>query len=175
VQFRDVAVGGMDYGFYNQVALQFSPHAPIALRKMDSDTYWTSDANQHDISVILPPADGSDLDYDIVADQQSSALMREVTLPRPPFDLHDRPAWLSLEGQRATYPIGTELCQGQTPCVVDAYYPNEPDDSVPADRYTFLKGRSHNVLYLFPGHYRLRAWNADGTTLSQESIDVAMH
>lgn len=174
VQFRDVAVGGLDFGFYDKVVLEFSPHEPTALRKMDADTYWTSDPHLHDISVILPPASPSDLDYYGVANE-TDAVRREVILPRPPFDLRERPSWLSLEGQRKTFPIGTDLCQGQIPCVVDAHYPDEPDSATPADRYTFLKNRSHNVLYLYPGHYRLRAWNAAGTTLSQENIDVAMH
>jgi hypothetical protein len=173
VQFRDVAVGGLDFGFYDKVQLEFSPHEPTALRKMDSDTYWTSDPHLHDISVILPPAAAADLDYGVA--NEADAVRREVILPRQPFDLRERPSWLSLEGQRKTFPIDTDLCQGQIPCVVDAYYPNEPDDSTPADRYTFLKSHAHNVLYLYPGHYRLRAWNIDGTTLSQESIDVAMH
>jgi hypothetical protein len=74
-----------------------------------------------------------------------------------------------------TVSIDTTLCQDQVPCVVDAYYTGEPDNATPADRYTFLKGHSHNVLYLYPGHYRLRAWNAAGATLGQENIDVAMH
>jgi hypothetical protein len=173
VQFRDVAVGGLDFGFYDKVVLQFSPRQPIALRKLDSNTYWTSDPNQHDMSVILPPAAASDLDYGVA--NEADAVRREIILPRSPFDLRERPSWLSLEGQRKTFPIDTNLCQDQVPCVVDAYYSNEPDSSTPADRYTFLKGHSSNVLYLYPGHYRLRAWNAAGTTLSQESIDVAMH
>jgi hypothetical protein len=173
VQFRDVAVGGLDFGFYDRVALQFSPRNPIALRKLDSDEYWTSDPREHDISVILPPAAASDLDYGVA--NMADAVRREITLPREPFDLRERPSWLSLDGKRTTVAIGTDLCQDQVPCVVDAYYSDEPDSAVPADRYTFLKAHSHNVLYLYPGHYRLRAWNAAGATLSQENIDVAMH
>ena len=173
VQFRDVAVGGLDFGFYDKVALQFSPHQPIALRKLDSDTYWTSAPREHDITVILPPAASGDLDYGIA--NQADAVRREIVLPRSPFDLRERPSWLSLDGKRTTVSIDTTLCQDQVPCVVDAYYADEPDSSTPADRYTFLKGHSHNVLYLYPGHYRLRAWNAAGATLGQENIDVAMH
>ena len=173
VQFRDVAVGGLDFGFYDKVALQFSPHEPIALRKLDSDTYWTSDRREHDITVILPPAAPSDLDYGVA--NVADAVRREITLPQAPFDPRERPSWLSLEGKRTTVSIDTTLCQDQVPCVVDAYYTGEPDNATPADRYTFLKGHSHNVLYLYPGHYRLRAWNAAGATLGQENIDVAMH
>jgi hypothetical protein len=173
VQFRDVAVGGLDFGFYDKMALQFSPHQPIALRKLDSDTYWTSAPREHDISIILPPASPGDLDYGIA--NQADAVRREIVLPHSPFDLRERPSWLSLDGKRTTVSIDTTLCQDQVPCVVDAYYVDEPDSSTPADRYTFLKGHSHNVLYLYPGRYRLRAWNAAGATLGQENIDVAMH
>jgi hypothetical protein len=173
VQFRDAAVGGVDFGFYDKVVLQFWPHEPTALRKMDADTYWTSDPRLHDISVILPPASPGDLDYDVL--NEADAVHREIILPREAFDLRERPSWLSLEGQRKTFPIDSNLCQGQIPCVVDAYYANEPDGATPADRYTFFKDRASNVLYLYPGQYRLRAWNAGGTTLSQESISVAMH
>jgi hypothetical protein len=173
VQFRDVAVGGSDFGFYDKVALEFSPREPTALRKLDSDTYWTSDPRQHDMSIILPPAAPSDLDYNIL--NQADAVRREIILPRQPFDLRERPSWLSLEGQRKAFPIDSSLCQDQAPCVVDAYYPNEPDGATPADRYTFLKTRANSVLYLYPGQYRIRAWNAAGATLGQENIDVAMH
>jgi hypothetical protein len=174
VQFRDVAVGGLDFGFYDKVALQFSPHKPTALRKLDSDTYWTSDPREHDISIILPPASVGDLDYGLAT--QVDTMHREIFfLPHAPFDIRARPSWLSLDGKRTTFSIDTTLCQDQVPCVVDAYYSDEPDSSTPADRYTFLRGHSRNVLYLYPGHYRLRAWNAAGATLGQESIDVAIH
>jgi hypothetical protein len=173
VQFRDVAVGGLDYGFYNTVASHFSSAVPYVLRRRDSHTIWSSDPRQHDISVVLPPASARDLDMNGV--MRNDLLRREVLMLRPPFDLSERPSWLALGGKRVPYRIGTELCAGQIPCVVEAHYPDEPDNATPADRYTFFRGRSHNQLYLYPGHYRLRSWDVTGKTLQQQDIDVPAH
>ena len=172
-QFRDVAIGGLDFGFYSDVASHFSSPVPYVLRQRGSGAIWSSDPQQHDVTVIVPPAFGRDLDVNGI--MKSDVLRREVMMPRPPFDASQRPAWLTLGGQRLPYRISTELCAGQIPCVVEAHDPGEPDDAPPADRYTFLHGRSHNLLYLFPGHYRLRAWDVSGKTLQQQDIDVAAH
>jgi hypothetical protein len=173
VQFRDVAVGGVDFGYYAAVASRFTSDIPIALRDRGTHTFWSSDTRMHDITVILPPASPRDLDTAGV--MTSDEMRRIIVLPRPPFDIDERPFWLSLGGKRVRYKIDADLCTGQIPCVVDAYYPNEPDNAIPADRYTFVKTRAHNVLYLYPGHYRLRAWNAEGKTLSEQQIDVPAH
>jgi len=170
VQFRDVAVGGLDFGFYSTVAVRFRPDVPIALRNRHTNGIWSSDPLRHDISVILPPADEGDLDVHGI--MKGDVLRRQVVLSRPPFDIDGRPDWLTLGGKRVPFRISLDLCSGQLPCAVDAYYANEPDSSVPADRYTFTHSRSHNVLYLYPGRYRLRAWNASGTTLSEQEIEV---
>lgn len=172
-QFRDVAVGGLDFGFYSEVASHFSSPVPYVLRQRGSGAIWSSDPKQHDVTVILPPAFERDLDVNGI--MKGDVLRREIILPRLPFDPNQRPAWLTLGGQRMPYQISTDLCAGQIPCVVEAHYPGEPDDAPPADRYTFLHGRMHNVLYLSPGHYRLRAWDASGKTLRQQDIDVAAH
>ncbi len=174
VQFRDVAVGGLDFGFYAKVASLFSSQNPIVLRDQQTDTIWSADPRQHDVTVILPPVAARDLDTNDSKnlDFKLDVLRHIVVLPREPFDIDKRPSWLTLGGKRFAYPISTELCTKQIPCVVDAYYPNEPDNAVPADRYTFASPGARNVLYLYPGHYRLRAWNAQGTTLSQQEINV---
>ncbi|GFZ95815.1 hypothetical protein [Dyella caseinilytica] len=170
VQFRDVAVGGIDFGFYSTVAVGFMPRGPIVLRNRHSDTIWTSDSLRHDVTVILPPAAERDLDVNGI--MKADVLRREIVLPRTPFDLDDRPDWLTLNHQRVAFPIALDMCNGQLPCVIEAHYSNEPDTAIPADRYTFTHTRSHNVLYLYPGRYRLRAWNASGATLSQQDIEV---
>lgn len=169
-QFRDVAVGGMDFGFYNTVASHFSGELPYVLRARSNGVIWSSDPLQRDVSVVLPPASERDLDVNGV--MRSDVLRREVILPRMPFDVSQRPSWLTLGGHRVPYPISTDLCNSQIPCVIDAHYANEPDNATPADRYTFLHKRSHNELYLYPGHYRLRAWDATGKTLNQQNIEV---
>ena len=173
-QFRDVAIGGLDFGFYNTVASRFSSQVPYVLRQRGSDAFWSSDPKQHDITVILPPAFENDLDVNGI--MKNDVLRREVMLPRSPFDPGRRPSWLTLGGKRVPYPISAELCAGQIPCVVEAHYPGEPDNATPADRYTFLRNsHSHNTLYLFPGHYRLRAWDAGGKTLQQRDINVPVN
>lgn len=172
VQFRDVAVGGLDFGFYNTVAGRYSMQQPYVLRARDGGAIWSSNPQQHDVTVILPPAAERDLDVNGV--MRSDVLRREVTMLRPPFDFSVRPPWLALDGKRMPYRVSTDLCAGQIPCVVEAHYPNEPDEATPADRYTFLR-RSHNELYLLPGHYRLRAWDVSGKTLGQQDIDVSAH
>ncbi|RDS84793.1 hypothetical protein DWU98_02190 [Dyella monticola] len=173
VQFRDVAVGGLDFGFYNSVASKFTSPVPYVLRERSSGAIWSSDPQRHDVTVVLPPASEQDLDINGV--MKSDVLRREVVLPRAPFDVSQRPSWLTLNGKRVPVRISTDLCGGQIPCVVEAHYPTEPDAATPADRYTFLHNHSHNVLYLFPGHYRLRAWDASGKTLQQQDIDVPAH
>lgn len=170
VQFRDVAVGGLDFGFYSTVASRFFGEQPYVLRARSNGVIWSSDPQQHDVTVVLPPV--SDRDLDINGMMRSDALRREVILPRAPFDLSERPTWLTLGGHRLPYPISTDLCESQIPCVVDAHYANEPDNATPADRYTFLRKHSHNELYLYPGHYRLRAWDATGKILNQQNIAV---
>jgi hypothetical protein len=170
MQFRDVAVGGLDFGFYSTIIVRFMPSGPIVLRNRHTNVIWSSDPTRHDITVILPPA--VDRDVDINGVMKTEVLLRKVVLPRLPFDVDERPDWLSLDRKRTTFRVNIDVCNGQLPCVVDAYYPNEPDTSVPADRYTFTHTRSHNELYLYPGRYRLRAWNASGTTLSEQEIDV---
>jgi hypothetical protein len=173
VQFRDVAVGGLDFGYYAAIASRFPSLLPIVLQDRGTHAYWSSNPRMHDISVVLPPASPLDLE---TTGATSLDVTRRVVVPvRAPFDLDVRPYWLSLGRARFTVKIDTGLCVGQTPCVVDAYYPNEPDSAVPADRYTFLKAHAHNVLYLYPGHYRLRAWDAEGKTLSQRDIDIVPH
>jgi hypothetical protein len=170
VQFRDVAVGGLDFGFYSTIIVRFRPEGPIVLRNRHTTAIWTSDPAQHDITVILPPAVERDVDINGV--MKAEVLLRKVVLPRLPFDVDERPDWLSLGRKRVGFRVNIDVCAGQIPCVVDAYYPNEPDTSVPADRYTFTHSRSHNELYLYPGRYRLRAWNAAGATLSEQDIEV---
>ncbi|RUL72889.1 hypothetical protein [Dyella choica] len=170
VQFRDVAVGGLDFGFYNTVASQFSSPVPYALRQHGGDTIWSSDPKQHDVTVVVPPA--SERDLDVHGIMHSDVLRREVLMPRMPLDPNQRPPWLTLGGKRMSYRISADLCAGKIPCVIDAHYPGEPDNATPADRYTFLHSRSHNELFLYPGHYRLHSWDAAGKTLQQEEIEV---
>ena len=162
-QFRQIAIGMIDFGTYSTLAQRFSPEVPVVLRNTDTGEIWSANLLQHDMSVILPPARAQDMKSESQLDMDVSR--REAHLSTNAYEADVRPSWLSLDGQRIALRIDTELCEQQVPCVIDAHYPGEPDNAVPADRYTFLHAHSGNVLYLYPGHYRLRAWRSDGSTV----------
>ena len=112
---------------------------------------------------------GSALDAgtNMVSDTSRFSLLRQSLLHM------QRPDWLRLGGQRRPYDIDTTLCRSTTPCLVEAHYAGEPDDATAADRYAFMKPAQATRLFLRPGHYRLRAWDLDGRTLSERDIDIA--
>lgn len=142
-QFRDIDPGTPDTGAYGALLGSFNPTQPIVLRSLADGGYWSSNPARFDISVILPPSDTS-----------------------------RRPHWLALHGQRESRLVNTNMCTGHLPCVVEAHYGNEPDDATAADRYAFMHDGMQNVLYLYPGKYRLRAADVDGRTLGQRPLDV---
>lgn len=144
-QFRDVEPSTYTDP-YHQIIDVLKMDKPYVLQLPEGNRVWSSDPSRHDISVVLPPMYGQ-----------------------------PRPDWLALGGDRQRWPIDTGLCHGVTPCVVEAHYGNEPDDAIPADRYTFLHAPAAGELFLRAGTYRLRAWDAAGKTLSEATIQVAGH
>ncbi|MGC1548321.1 MAG: hypothetical protein WA777_07295 [Rhodanobacter sp.] len=142
-QFRD-AVPSFHGDPYHALIMEYRPREPTVLKISDSGAVWSSDPAKHDVSVILPEETGS-----------------------------KRPSWLKLDGQRRTWNVSSALCAETVPCVVEAHYANEPDDAIPADRYTFLHAHTSSKLFLRPGAYRLRAWGINGKTLSEQPIQVA--
>ncbi|WP_266169610.1 hypothetical protein [Dyella subtropica] len=128
---------------YRQLLTLYQPQGPVVLTRRADGTAWSSDPTRHDVDVLLPPTGHQ-----------------------------RRPHWLSLDGRRKSHLITTELCNSHLPCVIEARYAHESSDAIPADRYGFLDGESMNSLYLYPGSYRLRAWDVDGRTLTQRNIDV---
>ena len=129
---------------YHQLIDGYRPREPIVLKfETSGGALWSSDPTKYDVSVILPEQDEG-----------------------------QRPAWLTLDGQRHRWPISTDLCAETVPCVVEADYDNEPDDAIAADRYTFLQPHTSSKLYLRPGAYRLRAWDVHGKTLTAQAIQV---
>lgn len=131
------------HDIYRWVIGAYQPHEPVVLREQGSAQLWSSDPQRYDISVILPPAHG-----------------------------RMRPDWVSLGGARHAYSIDTRLCAAVLPCLVEAHYAGESVDAVAADRYLFLTAPDASRLYLFPGAYRLRAVDARGHTLAEQSIDA---
>jgi hypothetical protein len=142
-QFRDVEPS-LHAGPYHQIIDVLDMDKPFVLQLLGGNRIWSSDPGRYDISVVLPPMRGQ-----------------------------PRPDWLSLGGERQPWPVDTRLCHDVTPCVVEAHYRNESDDAIPADRYTFLHSSAANSeLFLRPGVYRLRAWDAAGKTLGETIIRI---
>lgn len=131
------------HSIYRWVVAAWQPHAPVVLQVQGEDQPWSSDPKRYDISVILPPAQG-----------------------------RGRPDWLTLDGARHPYPIGTDLCANVVPCVVAARYAGETADAIAADRYAFFSAPGRSRLYLRPGTYQLRANGVDGRTLGAWTISV---
>lgn len=165
---------------YHQLVARFPSDAPEVLINAATGQPWTAAPKLYDLSVISPPtltlkAFGDEEITDPAVGRYRN-LSNGVQLASEAFIAFNemqRPKWLTLGGQRQPFPIDTRLCRNQIPCVVDAHYVGEPDQATPADRYAFLKSSGSTELYLWPGRYRLRAWNDQGTTLSQKTIDVS--
>ncbi len=136
-------VGKPLIGAYRQLVEDFRVERPVVLVQQSSGAPWSADPTKHDISVILPP-----------------------------LDERQRPAWLSLGGQRDTFELNDDFCLKVLPCVVEARYPGESDQAIAADRQMLLPRHTHGTLYLYPGSYRLRSWGLDGKPLDEETIKV---
>ena len=165
---------------YHELIRRFPTRSPEVLINRAKGTPWSAQPSLYDLNVILPPA----LDVRIFGDQalssfsstknvnDSSRLDMDTLIA--PNDMQ-RANWLSLGGQRVRWPISTELCRHQLPCVVGAHYADEPNAAAAADRYAFIQDDSRSTLYLRPGRYRLRAWSVGGRTLSERTIVVTRH
>ena len=177
-QFLEHSLGGSDD--YHVLTGRFPTRSAEVLLNRTSDAPWSAQPKLYDLSVILPPvlnvnSFGNGLK--IAAGDAQPRNVRDTTELAPDLliALNDmqRPGWLTLDGERVAFPINTDLCRNRLPCVVEAHYLGEPDDATAADRYAFFEPYSRSKLYLRPGRYRLRAWNAAGKTLSGKIIDVA--
>lgn len=165
---------------YHRLTERFPSDTPEVLVDKASGRPWSAAPKLYDISVISPrsltlsalgaaevndPVHGR---YRILSNGVQMATQAFVA-----FNDMQRPAWLTLGGQRRAYPIDTRLCREQIPCVVEAHYVDESDQATPADIYAFLKPTSSTKLYLRPGRYRLLAKSDQGRLLSQAQIDVS--
>ena len=167
---------------YHRLIHRFPTRSPEVLIDRASGKPWSAQPMLYDLNVILPPA----LNVKTFGDETRSgfgdARLKNVEDPSrfsvnsmtAPNDMQ-RANWLSLGEQRKRWPISTELCRHQVPCVIGAHYTDEPNDATAADRYAFMQDNSRSTLYLRPGRYRLRAWDAEGRTLSEHSIVVSRY
>lgn len=151
---------------YHQMTSRFPSASPEVLMNRISGLPWTDQPDRYDINVILPPS----LDLKAFGDERNIHTIVGPIVAS--LITMQRPGWLTLGGKRQAFQIDTALCRNITPCVVDAYYPLEPDSAAPADRYAFMKSGVTTKLYLYPGSYRLRAWDIAGKTLSEQTIKV---
>jgi len=158
---------------YEQLVARFAVRQPSVLVNRADGHAWSAHPDLYDLNVLLPATANGAVESGYT---QTWTMVNDTTraLPMLSHEVNaQRPAWLSLEGARRPLNISTSLCKAVVPCVVEAHYPGEPDDAVPADRYAFLQGDTVTRLYLFPGRYRLRAWNIRGGTLSDKTVQVA--
>lgn len=169
---------GLDQGdAYHRLAAAFPAAGPQVLLARSDGKPWSAQPKLYDVSVILPPV-LSMAAFGVAAEGAAEPRTGNADgSPRPTQvvaagSFMQRPAWLSLDGQRHPIPISTALCQGVTPCVVEARYANETDDAIAADRYAFLAAPASSTLYLRPGTYSLHAANMFGRTLSNQALQV---
>ncbi|MEP7186693.1 MAG: hypothetical protein ABI767_12740 [Rhodanobacter sp.] len=169
-QFREQIPSEPDA--YQYLITQFPPDGPTVLLNRATGKPWSANPDMYDINVILPPTGQGAIESGYA---QQSTIVHDMVRSQPMLSQHvntQRPEWLSLRDQRFQVAISTTDCKVSVPCVIDAHYINEPDNAIPADRYTFMEGNSAAKLYLRPGHYRLRAWDVRGKTLSERNIVV---
>jgi hypothetical protein len=153
-------VGTENHPYYHAVIDSLKPKAPIVFVDAKGEP-WSLKPKAYDVTVFFPP------------DQIES----------------DRPTWLDLGGLRKPYSVsGSVHCQDQYPCLIEARYADEGDDSIPGDRLVLnpvekaerLEDRlimgSHGVtqasLYLRPGTYHLVSTNEANRTLYRADITV---
>jgi hypothetical protein len=93
-----------------------------------------------------------------------------------------------LGGLRVPYPVSGDMCRGHFPCLIEARYANEGNDSVPADRALLNvvqpgadlaervlsdHGSAKSRLFLRPGKYRITATDRDNRTVTAREVTVA--
>jgi hypothetical protein len=112
----------------------------------------------------------------------------DVSVFFPAQTLHrGRPTWLDLGGARQPLFVSASNCRQSYPCLIEARYASEADDSVPADRLMFdpvrmrsessfrfdtPKTDSSGELYLRPGKYSLRFTDSDDHLLLRQQVQV---
>jgi hypothetical protein len=157
---------------YDQLVASFHPALPTVLLHQGDGRAWTPEPELHDVAVILPP----DQAADEAANKEAPGwyTLDGQRLPaNTTVNTDSRPGWLDLGGQRYPLAINTTLCGKTLPCLVEAFYLHEPYAAVAADRYAFLQANRQSALYLFPGQYRLRARDADGKVLNEQTVAIS--
>ena len=152
--------GTEDHPYYTAVVNALHPAAPIVFEDKDGKP-WTLKPKAYDVSVLFPPDEIRDA----------------------------RPTWLELGGLRKPYSVnGSQQCQDNYPCLVEARYADEGEDAIPADRLVLDIANANNNslndkvvqgnvemrgnLYLRPGRYRIVSVDRDNRTLTRRDITI---
>lgn len=102
--------------------------------------------------------------------------------------LEGRPTWADIDGLRKPYYVSNTFCQGRYPCLIEARYANEGEDTIPADRLVIDPLRSvesvndrmfqynivtRGLLYLRPGMYKLTSRDIDNHLIGRQNVTIA--
>lgn len=148
-----------DHPYYLAAIQAANPKVPIVYVAAGDKT-WTLKPKKYDMSVIFPAAS----------------------------DNSGRPDWLTLGGLRVAYPITSDLCNKKFPCLIQAFYADETENPVAADRALINvvdpkasiaqrilpdHGNSRSQLFLRPGEYRITATDRNDHRLFSRKIIVS--
>ncbi|HZP66673.1 MAG TPA: hypothetical protein VFB32_10210 [Rudaea sp.] len=147
-----------DHPYYLAVMAALHPQQPVVFVAADGKP-WTLKPGQYDMSVFFPQFE----------------------------NVKQRPDWLTLGGLRAAYPVGSELCHNQFPCLIEARCADERDDAVAADRAVLNvvnddatpqqrviagHGEVSSRLFLRPGKYRITATDTSNRLLYAREVEI---
>lgn len=130
---------------YRHMVESFPIRASSVLVPRKGGPAWSYRPEYHDLTVLLPRADPSEM----------------------------RPGWLSRDGLRRQLRIKPSACNGSFPCLFEAFHASEGNDAIPADQFVLLgTGDARWPLYLAPGRYRLRVRGENGTVQSERPVVI---
>ena len=147
-----------DHPYYAAIVQQLKFTKPSVFVAADGKT-WTLKPDKYDMSVIFP----------------TYAVIKQ------------RPNWLVLGGERTAYPVTSDICRNQYPCMVEAFYASEGEDAVAADRALLnmidtqapedarvQNGlvQSQSRLFLRPGSYHLKVTDKNNRQVSARDITI---
>ena len=148
-----------NHPFYNEVMQKLTPRQPIVFVDKKGQP-WSLKEKAYDVSVFFP----------------------EEVLQR------GRPTWLSLVDMREPFEVSGRMCDQKYPCMVEARYPGQPDEAIPADRVvinfkSLLAGYDDKVrqssdpypvaeLWLRPGRYEILSRDMTNQPRHRQTIEV---
>jgi hypothetical protein len=150
--------GTESHPYYLAVIERLHPTVPTVFVNAKGEP-WTLHPKGYDVSVLFPAGTQGD----------------------------ERPSWADLGGLRKVYYVNGDFCQKQYPCLIEARYADEVEDSIPADRLVLdpmnatnrvnekvFTGQveTHGNLYLRPGRYRITGVDRDNHSLARRDVTI---